>query len=154
MIYEHSKELGKRTNCIPSMCPLLLLHDGSPQKMEVKGLEKTTNFMDNPSAIYSKLLDPMSLLSERLWQLHAVQSDTWLLLNKALCCLRIFTAHPQMSLQVTLVARQSILTLKIQAKVNFCVFCSWILLLLLKTSHNRWGLLFFLVLFPQVLDEM
>lgn len=79
---------------------------------------------------------------------------TQLLLNKALCCLRIFTARPQMSLQVTLVARQSILTLKIQGKVSFCVFCSWILVLLLKTSHNRRGWLLFLVLFPQVLDEM
>lgn len=133
--------MGKRTNCIPSTCPLLPQHDGPPPKN--KGWEKNHNFMDNPSAVYSKLPDPVAPLSERPRELHRVQSDTWLVLNKALCCLRIFTARPQMSLQVTLVARQSILTLKIQGKVNFCVFSSQILLLLLKTSHNRQGLLFF-----------
>lgn len=76
MIHEHSKELGKRTNCIPSMCPLLPLRDDPPQKIEATGWEKTTNFMDNPNAIYSKILDAMSLLSERLREHHRVQSDT------------------------------------------------------------------------------
>lgn len=152
MIHEHSKELGKRTNCIPSICPLPPSAWWSSPKKWRRKAGRTANFMDNPNAICSKLLDPMSPLSERPRELHRVQSDTWLLLNKALCCLRIFTARPQMPLQVTLVARQSIRTLKIQGKVSFCVFCSWIFLL--KTSHNLQGLLFFLVLFPQVLDEM
>lgn len=125
--------------CTASVCfSLFALEDaplhtkGSPcpQKLHVEGWEqikKRPTFMENLNAIYSEPLDPVRDLIGRQSAGEGVAGRRvtfgWVP-NKAFCCLRIFTTRPQMSLQVTLTAQQTIPPLKIQGNVNLCAFSS------------------------------